>query len=317
MNLEHLAIYPTKASLACAVESTTPLSINQKCQMCSLCETSEKVCLPAEGSPGGLLLVGMYPGTAEIRSGRPNWGVTGQYLRKLIAKYWDGPVVMDHAVKCYPNKKKPTRGMVSSCRPYLAQIVQDSKPTRIIALGATAIEGLTGRSIAVRSARRGYCWLAYSDVPVFFLPHPASAYSNRFLREQFERDFEWAVTVDKHTPEKPADGAVAWCVQTPEEAKYAVDSLRNCPWVAFDVETCGILYNKDFRLLSAAFCGKESEDVWVWDEAACEDVSTFGPVLDLLSDPQVKKVGQNVKYDVDAVYQSTGVNVQNIYGDTR
>jgi len=272
--------------------------------------------MPADGTPGGVLIVGMHPGLAEERAGRPNWGTTGQFLRKTVAKVWDGPVVYDHAIKCRPQaKSRVSPTMLKSCRPYLAQIVEDANPSRIIALGSTAIHGLVGRALPTMSTRRGYTWFTDRDVPIYFLPHPAAIYGNRILRAQFEADIDWCINGDL-PPKPPVDG-ICKCVTTAETAIRAVADLRSCEWVAFDVETSGLMHNTGFRLLSLAACGKGQRDSWVWDEAAILDPATGNPILDLLADESVPIVGQNVKYDVAAVYYATEVQTTAIVGDTR
>ena len=313
MESESIRLYPTKGSIAPLVELTQPLPLDSACTRCPL-SSGARVCMPAEGTPGGVLIVGMHPGLAEERAGRANWGTTGQYLRRVVDKLWSGPVVYDHAVKCRP-KSKVSPTIVSACRPYLSQIVQDANPSRIIALGATAISGVVGRSVPPMSTRRGYTWMRDRNVPVYFLPHPAAIYSNRILRAQFEADLDWCINGD--VPRKPPLDSVSKCVTTAESAAEAVADLRACEWVAFDVETSGVLHNNGFRLLSLAACGKGQEDSWVWDEAAMLDKHTAGPILDLLADPSVKIVGQNVKYDIAAVYYATGVQTTAVHGDTR
>ena len=260
--------------------------------------------------------MGLHPGLAEERSGRPNWGTTGQFLRKTVAKVWEGPVVYDHAVKCRPPaKSKASPAHIKACRPYLAQIIEDASPSRIIALGGTAIHALVGRSLPTMSTRRGYTWFTDKDVPIYFLPHPAAIYGNRILRAQFEADIDWCINGEL-PPKPPVDG-ICKCVTTAETAEAAVADLRSCEWVAFDVETSGVMHNEGFRLLSLAACGKGQRDSWVWYEASILNADTGNPILDLLADESVPIIGQNVKYDVAAVYYATGVQTTAICGDTR
>ena len=316
MGIESIRLYPTKASLAPAVELLEGTPLNSGCQRCTLHESSARVCMPAEGAPGGVLIVGMYPGKVEERTGRHNWGSTGQYLRKIVAKTTDGPVVYDNAIKCRPkNTTNISASIFNGCRPYLTQIIEDAAPTRIIALGSAAIRGLTGRAAPTMSVRKAYTWHLAKSIPIFFLPHPAAIYSNRILRAQFEADLDWCI--NGPLPPKPPLDSLAKCVTSREESILAADDLRSCEWVAFDVETSGVMHNNNFRLLSLAACGKGQRDSWVWDEAALLDPDVGGPILELLADDNVPIVGQNVKYDIASVNYALGAQTTNVYGDTR
>jgi uracil-DNA glycosylase family 4 len=180
-------MYP-KAPLL-AVETTPAEGLDLDCQRCSLralpCKAKRKwerdrvedpvetsavapfvpkvlkgELFASEGARGTLLVVGEGPGRDEDTEGRPFVGRGGQVLRPLLRKLWNGNIVMDHGTRCWggrgDNKVELEDEHVDACRPYLAATVADSKPTRIVCLGAAAIYSVLGRTVWPLNSRRGY-----------------------------------------------------------------------------------------------------------------------------------------------------------------
>jgi len=314
--MQTLPLFPT-APLA-PVETTTPCALNPACRACGFHATARRVCLPAEGEPGGALFVGEHPGLEEDRVGRVFVGGAGKLLRTSIAKNWKGPFAIDNALRCYPGDKQVTPDAIKACRGYLAKTVSDAKPTRVVALGSGAVVGLLGRSVSIQSVRRGYGWLYNGGVPVpvFFVLHPAAALRNRFVRQWFEDDIAWALTTS--TPPVPTQWTShASVIESVADAEQAARSLRAAPWFAFDVEATGHQFARDYHLISLAACAAYSSEVFVWDRSALQIGAMTAPLRALLSDPTVRKVGQHVKYDMQAVWRALGVHVMGVDGDTR
>src|SRR5216684_1061820 len=122
---------------ALGVQEPQPRDPN--CTDCTLNDGRVRtICMPADGSPGGVFFVGEKPGRVEDDVGRPNWGESGSYLRKLVKKHYSGPVAYDNAVRCAPGRREVTPDHVDACRPYVAGALRACKPKRIVALGAWA-----------------------------------------------------------------------------------------------------------------------------------------------------------------------------------
>lgn len=310
-----LPLYPTRPHLA--VETTEPRDLDSNCTACSLSNKVRTVCMPAVGDPGGLWIVGQGPGDHEDRQGQPFVGASGNYLRGLVEKYWHYPVVYDNALRCAPGNRPTTDKMINACRPYLAAILRDCRPMRIIALGGDAITGLVGRSWPMISTRRGYTYLLSDPpVPVFFILHPAAAMRNRFVRAWFESDLEWALTADD-PPMPPIDGSYS-LITTPQESQEACEDLALYKWITFDFETYGRMYDREFRGLGLSISPEGQDFAYLWDEQALANPEVLAPVCRLLESPidKVEKGGQNIKYDIQAA-ERLGIKVQGISFDTR
>ena len=311
-----LKLYPELPTAP--VEAAIRLDCNKECTLCPLSVGVRTVCMSAEGAAGGLLVVGESPGETEDSVGRPFIGPSGKLLREQIQKHWDGPVAIDNALRCAPGRREIKDKYVDACRSYLAQTISEAQPTRIIALGGWSVYSLTGRGVAMLTTRRGYTWFYRSGeapVPVFYVMHPAAALRNRFVRRWFEADIAWALTCSP--PQQPPLDGEARVVRSVEDAEFACRELRAAGWLSFDVETCGVPRTSSFRLLCVSFCGAGSTTAYTWDRAALRHPAWVAPLRALLTDPSVRKTGQNVKFDDTAVQLALGVSTAHIKGDAR
>lgn len=326
-----LQMYPELPRLA--IEMEPPRGVDHKCQRCSMHDGVKTVCMEAEVSSsnpaGSLLLVSDYPGEEEDRRGRPMIGATGRMLRYLTREHWKGPIVIDNALKCRAAGRVVRDTHVRACRGYLAQTLREAKPQRVVVMGSQAILSVLGRAVPPLSARRGYSWLisGQSLVPVFLLFNPAAGLRNKFVRQWFEHDFKWALTVDVAPMRKRAfeswEGIVN-VVETVDDAKQAHAWAKAQPrWISYDFETSGKAYEKGtspgeppFKNLCASIGSPDDADAWAWDERALR----FGPLREwlkkILEDPSIKKAGQNEKYDRHCAEQ-IGIVTQGYIIDTR
>jgi DNA polymerase I-like protein with 3'-5' exonuclease and polymerase domains len=129
-----------------------------------------------------------------------------------------------------------------------------------------------------------------------------------------DQDVAWALTA---TPDLPPLDGEAQLIATKDEADAALAACRAQSWTAFDVETVGIPFEEDFRVISLAVTPRGSSVGYVWDESALKRARTLDPLLAFLQDPQARKLGQNVKYDCMAVRACLGVMVNGVCGDTK
>jgi uracil-DNA glycosylase family 4 len=310
-----LPLYP-KVPLV-ALETETGVDVDAGCTRCSMHEGVRNVCLSGEGEAGGLLLVGESPGRNEDATGRPFSGEAGKLLRGLVSKWWTGPIAIDNALRCAPGKRELKDKHFDACRGFLAQTMKEIQPKRIVALGGWSAYAITGRSVAPFTTRRGYTYLVggTTPVPVFFVLHPASALRNRFVRGWFESDLKWALQTEP--PPGPPLSEHVRVVDSGETARQAIAELRQAEWSAFDVETCGLLYDPSFKLLCVSFCAKGAESPWAWDAAALADPEARAELVKYLVDPFSRKLGQNVKFDEIAIHLTLGVKPAGIRGDVR
>jgi len=314
---------------AATIEAVHGLPLHPGCRLCPRHASARNVCLSPDGAPGGLYVVGAYPGVEEDRSGRVFAGQGSRRFRDLVAQWWPGPVMYDNALRCQDvdAAKATILPSADKCRPYLAKAIADAKPTRILLLGEVGAYGVLGRKVEPFSARRAFTYLA-SGVPVFMVTHPAAAARNRFVRAWHERDLQWALQVAAPPWEPAWAGKVYHDVETPEDAAQAVAALRayapparpvasETPQAAltFDCETRGRLYDASFAVVSISI--GTPDDLYVWDRAALEDPATRASALALLADPAVLKGGTNVKGDIQMIWCAYGVEVHGIAFDAQ
>jgi DNA polymerase len=133
---------------------------------CRRCDLGAKATqgVNGEGPPGArLMLVGEQPGNDEDLRGRPFVGPAGQLLRKLIVEAGIpvSRVYITNAVKHFSFElrgkrrlhKTPLQRHIAACQVWLEREIAGLRPRTIVALGATAIRAVLGRTIPVGRAR--------------------------------------------------------------------------------------------------------------------------------------------------------------------
>jgi uracil-DNA glycosylase family 4 len=129
----------------------------EDCDKCDLCG-EHKNAVPGEGHVHAtLMFVGEGPGAEEDRTGRPFVGRAGKLLDNMIAsmEMKREDVFIANIVKHRPpNNRKPEPEEMQACIPFLYQQIYVIRPKIIVALGATATEGLLGPGPGI-TKRRG------------------------------------------------------------------------------------------------------------------------------------------------------------------
>lgn len=145
------------------------------CTKCALHASRNQSVFSRGTGSSGLAFVGEGPGEEEDRSGLPFVGPAGQLLDKMIAamQLARDDVYVCNIVKCRPPKnRKPDLEEMSRCMPFLNEQIAIIKPRVIVALGATAVQGLLGTSEGI-TRLRGQWKLFRGNIPVMPTFHPA------------------------------------------------------------------------------------------------------------------------------------------------
>jgi DNA polymerase len=138
-----------------------------------------------------LMFIGEGPGEAEDLQGEPFVGPAGQLLTKMIIAMGltREQVYIANVLKCRPDmppgapgNRKPTRQEMDTCVPYLRAQIDVIKPTVMVALGATAVEGLLGPVGSIGSLRGKF--LEYRGVPLMPTYHPSYLLRNQSNTEK-------------------------------------------------------------------------------------------------------------------------------------
>lgn len=146
------------------------------CQRCVL-HAQRTQTVFARGNPQAeLCFVGEGPGADEDLQGFPFVGKAGQLLDRMIAAmgFDREEVYVCNIVKCRPpGNRKPLPEEMAACEPYLTEQLALVGPKVIVALGATAAEGLLGQLPGGITRTRGQWRLYNRTIPVMPTFHPA------------------------------------------------------------------------------------------------------------------------------------------------
>ncbi len=138
-----------------------------------------------------LMFVGEAPGADEDAQGEPFVGRAGELLTKIIQAMGlqRSDVYIGNILKCRPDtpgqaagNRKPTSDEMATCIPYLHEQIDLIRPRVIVALGATAVEGLLGKTIGITKLRG--TWKTYRGTPLMPTYHPAYLLRNQAMREK-------------------------------------------------------------------------------------------------------------------------------------
>ena len=163
-----------------------------KCTLCPHLAASRSHVVFGVGNPDAdLMFVGEAPGEDEDLQGEPFVGKAGQLLTKIIEAmgFQRSEVYIANVLKCRPDmpagvagNRKPKASEMSTCLPYLKEQISIIRPKALVALGATAMEGLLGETQPM--ARLRGRWHPLDGTPVMATYHPAYLLRNQSLTEK-------------------------------------------------------------------------------------------------------------------------------------
>lgn len=162
------------------------------CTRCPHLVSSRTQVVFGVGNPyAELMFVGEAPGEEEDLRGEPFVGRAGQLLTKIITAmdYQRDTIFIANVLKCRPNmppgisgNRKPKPDEMNTCLPWLKKQIALIQPRVLVALGATAVEGLLGKPLTMREAR-GH-WFDFENIPLMVTYHPAYLLRNQSLSEK-------------------------------------------------------------------------------------------------------------------------------------
>lgn len=307
------------------IESTVAKPHDRTCMACERSSTRAFRCLlpgQRKGSGRRVLVLASRVGRDDAQRGQLATGGATQFLYNAAVQFLepDAHLLIDAALRCAGDPEDERE--VAACRAYTAQVVQSFRPDLILACGSAAVRSLTGAGLDVRAAARGWTTTS-AGVPVVVMLDELYAWGNAFLQGRFLADLEWALR--RPMQEWASQPWERVAVTDAEVLSAALAELRAAEWVAWDVEASGLPFDGDtyFEVLSHGLAAGDSQRVYTWDRAALRRAELAEPLYQLLEDPTVAKVGQNLK--ADCVYMAapepwTGrrkVFVQNVWLDIK
>jgi uracil-DNA glycosylase len=156
-----------------------------------LASTRKNVVFGVGSLDAQLMFVGEAPGADEDAQGEPFVGKAGQLLTKIIQTMGlqRADVYIGNILKCRPDtpgqsagNRKPTADEMATCIPFLHEQIDLIQPGVIVALGATAVEGLLGKTVGITKLRG--TWKTYRGIPLMPTYHPAYLLRNQAMSEK-------------------------------------------------------------------------------------------------------------------------------------
>ena len=145
------------------------------CSRCGLAAGRRQTVFARGTGSSGICFIGEGPGQDEDEQGLPFVGKAGQLLDRMIEAMGlsRDEVYVCNVVKCRPpENRKPEPEEMAACMPYLDEQLELIAPRVIVALGATAVQGLFGPSEGITRLRGR--WKSYrGEIPVMPTFHPA------------------------------------------------------------------------------------------------------------------------------------------------
>ena len=164
----------------------------EPCTKCPHLASSRTQTVFGVGNPDAdLMFVGEAPGADEDAQGEPFVGRAGQLLTRIIETMGlsRDDVYIANILKCRPDmprgaagNRPPTVEEMGTCLPYLREQIDIVQPKVLVALGATAVEGLLGRRGSMRDLRGR--WHDFNGTPLMITYHPAYLLRNQAPAEK-------------------------------------------------------------------------------------------------------------------------------------
>ena len=170
------------------------------CRRCELWERATQTVFGEGPVPAPLMLVGEQPGDKEDLEGHPFVGPAGRILGEALelAGIDREAAFVTNVVKHFrwrpsPNGKrrlheKPTKANVTACHVWVEKELEIVRPEVLVAMGATAVDALLGKGVAVMRDR-GKPIASELATTVLVTIHPSAVLRARDDRDEMFKGF--------------------------------------------------------------------------------------------------------------------------------
>ncbi|MFZ4598557.1 MAG: uracil-DNA glycosylase [Terrimicrobiaceae bacterium] len=185
----------TAANVPASAQVWTLESLREAALACTRCphlvRSRTQVVFGVGNPEADLMFVGEAPGADEDEQGEPFVGRAGQLLTKIIQAmgFERSDIYIANVLKCRPDmpdgesgNRKPKSDEMQTCLPWLNEQIRLIQPKAIVALGATAVEGLLQDTSPMKDLRGR--WLEFQGIPVMVTYHPAYLLRNQSIGEK-------------------------------------------------------------------------------------------------------------------------------------
>jgi DNA polymerase len=190
-----VATQPAPTTTAFGSKAERLAEVRARVAICTLCphlaESRTNIVFGTGNPDAEIMLIGEAPGADEDAQGEPFVGRAGQLLTKIIETmgFARGDVYIANVLKSRPDmpagapgNRPPSTQEMQNCLPFLIEQINIVRPKALVALGATAVEGLLGSRGSMRELRGK--WHSFNETPLMITYHPAYLLRNQTLAEK-------------------------------------------------------------------------------------------------------------------------------------
>ena len=180
----------------------------KSCTKCGLSSSRTNTVFSRGNPQAPLCFVGEAPGEEEDLQARPFVGRSGKLLDQTLTKLGLDPekdIYVCNIIKCRPpSNRRPTDEEVTSCIDYLEEQLKLVNPKVIVALGATAMNGLINTDLGITKVHGQFFKPLLASLPFgkIIMPsyHPSYVLRNGSsgpVYEDFVKDLQTAINKSK------------------------------------------------------------------------------------------------------------------------
>src|SRR5436190_567567 len=231
-------------------------------QRCTACDLSDNVNLKSNCMSGigpkqaQLMFVGKAPGNEDDGIGKPMTGANGRLFTELLREAGINldTVYITNCVKCATYNKELKTKHFTACKNHLLQEIRSVQPKAIVAVGAEALEWLTGETGIKKLRRHGLPCTLDQHLLVFPIGQPAQLFhsqgsAKQRLRAEMIDDLLWLRKrmeegMLTRQDEQETDYKTAKNVEEVLAFLAEIAATPETSWVTWDLETSNKEYSK-------------------------------------------------------------------------
>jgi len=280
-----------------------------------------------------IVFIGEAPGASETLKGRPFVGSAGELLNNLMTGLLNrSDVYITNVIKVQPQRNDIKQfidisgsniKLSDEARKHIAYLedeLYDFPANVFVAIGAIPLWVLTGRK-GVLKLRGSILEGQIRDRKIKVIPtiHPAAVLHAHDLTLAYliRRDLQ-----------KVAEQAKSPAIEHPkrtmlikpsfDEVMGFLEYCKTCPYVGFDIE---VLMKQNYELACISFATSPWEAIsipffWRGDNyfTPPQEAAVMLSIAELLENPNIKKVGQNLVFDIHFLFSKYGIRTRSYGG---
>lgn len=271
-----------------------------------------------------ILVIGSYAEEIDDREGKPFQSRYGRYLERTLLKH-DIDLFEDclcmNACHCFitdedSDTRTPTNYEVECCRKTTLKVIEDNKPHLILLLGNSALFSLVGhrwkKDLGDIEKWRGWtisdqdfkCWIC----PVMD-PKEVEQSKKEEIKTIWEQDIKRTVSMLQESIRIYKEPNIEILA---EEDLQVLSTLRND--FAFDYETTGLKPHAEGHQIVCASIAVNADFAYVFMMPTSRKARQ--PFIELLKNPKIGKIAQNMKFEHTWSLIRLKTEVQNWVWDT-